>query len=132
MITNGLVDRAVLAWIADECGQSTVKNTLAVLVRVMEQAVRDGLIDRNPAHVTGWQQEYKRAEDELDDPRSLALPDWHTLTRLADALVSASADNYCGWGDVVLFAACTAARIGEVSGCRVKDIVKSRVWWRVG
>lgn len=131
MITNGAVDRAVHGWIADECGRSTVKNTLAVLVRVMEQAVRDGLIDRNPAHVTGWQQEYKRAEDELDDPRSLALPDWHTLTRLADALVAESADNYRGWGDVVLFAACTAARIGEVSGCRVKDINTKEWTWTV-
>jgi hypothetical protein len=33
--------------------------------------------------------EYARAEDELDDPRSLALPDWATLTRLADALTGA-------------------------------------------
>lgn len=131
MITNGLVDRAVLAWIADECGRSTVKNTLAVLVRVMEQALRDGLVDRNPAHVTGWQREYKRAEDELDNPRSLALPDWHILTRLADALVAASADNYRGWGDVVLFAACTAARIGEVSGCRVRDINTKEWTWTV-
>ena len=43
-----------------------------MLVRVMEQAVRDGIIDRNPAKVTGWQREYQRAEDELDNPRSLA------------------------------------------------------------
>jgi integrase len=131
MITYGAVDRAVHGWIADECGRSTVKNTLAVLVRVMEQATRDGLTDRNPAHVTGWQQEYKRAEDELDDPRSLALPDWHTLTRLADALVARSAGQYRGWGDVVLFAACTAARIGEVSGCRVKDIDTTEWTWNV-
>jgi integrase len=131
MLTTGAVDRAVYGWIADECGRSTVKNTLAVLVRVMEQAVRDGLITRNPAQVTGWQQEYKRAEDELDDPRSLALPDWHTLTRLADALVSRSSGEYRGWGDVVLFAACTAARIGEVSGCRVKDIDTDEWTWTV-
>jgi integrase len=108
-----------------------VKNTLAVLVRVMEQATRDGLIDRNPAHLTGWQQEYKRAEDELDDPRSLALPDWHMLTRLTDALVARSAGQYRGWGDVVLFAACTAARIGEVSGCRLKDINTTEWTWNV-
>lgn len=131
MLTNGAVDRAVHAWIADECGRSTVKNTIAVLVRVMEQAVRDGLIDTNPAQVTGWQREYKRAEDELDDPRSLALPDWHTLTRLADALVARSSGEYRGWGDVVLFAACTAARIGEVSGCRVKDINTDEWTWTV-
>ena len=67
MITNGAVDRAVYGWIADECGRSTVKNSLAVLVRVMAQAVRDGIIDRNPAQVSGWQREYQRAEDELDD-----------------------------------------------------------------
>ena len=33
-----------------------------------EQAVRDGIIDRDPAKVTGWQREYQRAEDELDAP----------------------------------------------------------------
>ena len=131
MLTNGAVDRAVHAWIVDECGRSTVKNTIAVLVRVMEQAVRDGLTDTNPAQVTGWQKEYKQAEDELDDPRSLALPDWYTLTRLADALVARSSGEYRGWGDVVLFAACTAARIGEVSGCRVKDIDTNEWTWNV-
>jgi integrase len=131
MITNGSVDRAVHGWIADECGKSTVKNSLAVLVRVMEQAVRDGLIDRNPARITGWQREYQRAEDELDDPRSLALPNWSTLTRLADALVARSHGNYAGWGRVVLFAACTAARIGEVSGCRVGDLNTDTWTWTV-
>ncbi|WP_326836005.1 site-specific integrase [Amycolatopsis rhabdoformis] len=131
MITNGAVDRAVHAWIADECSRSTVKNSIAVLVRVMEQAVRDELIDRNPARVTGWQQEYKRAEDELDDPRSLALPDWFALTTLADALVERSSGEYRGWGEVVLFAASTAARIGEVSGCRVRDIDTTEWTWTV-
>jgi integrase len=131
MITNGAVDRAVHAWIVDECSRSTVKNSLAVLVRVMEQAVRDGIIDRNPARVSGWQHEYKKAEDELDDPRSLALPDWSALTTLADALVARSSDKYRGWGDVVLFAACTAARIGEVSGCRVRDVDTTEWTWTV-
>jgi hypothetical protein len=44
MITNGVVDRTVQKWIADEHSRSTVKNTIAVLVRVMEQAVRDGIV----------------------------------------------------------------------------------------
>jgi hypothetical protein len=44
-------------------------------------AVRDGIIDGNPGKVTGWQREYQRAEDELDDLRSLALPHWGVLTR---------------------------------------------------
>jgi hypothetical protein len=48
----------------------------------MEQAVRDGIMDRNPARVVGWQRDYQRAEDELNDPRSLALPDWQALCNL--------------------------------------------------
>ena len=107
MITNGAVDRAVHGWIADDCSRSTVKNSIAVLVR-------DGILDRNPARISGWQDQFRKAEDELDDPRSLALPDWSTLTKLADALVARSADHHRGWGDVTIFAACTAARIGEV------------------
>lgn len=117
MITNGAVDRAVYGWIADECSRSTVKNSLAILVRVMEQAVRDGIIDRNPARVTGWQREYQRAEDELDDPRSLALEDWDALERLAAALVARSHGRYQGWGDIVEAAACTTARIGGNLRC---------------
>jgi integrase len=131
MITHGAVDRAVLGWIADECGKSTVKNSLAVLVRVMEQAFRDGIIDRNPARISGWQRQYHQAEDELDDPRTLALPDWAALTRLAAALVARSYGNYQGWGDVVTFAGSTGARIGEVSGCRVGDINTEHWTWNV-
>jgi hypothetical protein len=98
------------------------QSSLAVLVRVLEQAVRDGIVDRNTARVTGWQHEFRRAQDELDDPRSLAHPDWSTLDSLAQAPVARSSDSYRGWGDVVIFVACTAARIREVPGCRVGDI----------
>lgn len=131
MISNGAVDRAVHGWIADGYGRSTIKNSIAVLVRVMEQAVRDGIRDRNPASVTGWQHEFKRAEDELDDPRSLALDNWETLVALAAALVARSANEFPGWGDVVMFAACTAARIGEVSGVRAEDIDRETWMWTV-
>jgi integrase len=131
MITHGAVDRAVHGWIADECSKSTVKNSIAVLVRVMEQALRDGIIDRNPAKVTGWQRDYQLAEDELDDPRTLALPGWEALTQLADALVARSFGNYPGWGEVVIFAAATAARIGEVSGVQAGDIDPKTWLWTV-
>ncbi|MFJ2608420.1 hypothetical protein ACIO13_26090 [Streptomyces sp. NPDC087425] len=107
MITNGVVDRSVQNWIVDEHSRSTVKNTIAVLVRVMEQAVRDGIIKVNPARVSGWQKPYKQTEDELLDPRALALPDWDTLVQLAEELVAASYNQYRGWGDVVRFAAST-------------------------
>ncbi|WP_413966426.1 site-specific integrase [Actinacidiphila polyblastidii] len=129
MVTNGAVDRTTYAWIADGEGRSTVKNTLAVLVRVMEQAVRDGLITANPARIRGWQRQYQLAEDELDDPRALALRNWAALQELAAALVARSHEQYTGWGDVVTFSACTAARIGEVSGVRVKDIdTRNWIW----
>ncbi|MCR8944474.1 site-specific integrase [Streptomyces sp. OUCMDZ-4982] len=131
MITNGAVDRTVQNWIADELSRSTVKNTIAVLVRVMEQAVRDGITKVNPARVTGWQKLHKQTEDELLDPRALALPDWETLLALADALVAASHDEYRGWGDVVIFATCTAGRIGEISGCRIGDIDTTQWIWTV-
>ncbi len=131
MITNGAVDRAIHGWIAEQCSRSTVKNSLAVLVRIMEQAVRDGILERNPARVIGWQRDYQRAEDELDDPRSLALPGWQALCGLAAALVARSADHFEGRGDVVIFAACTAARIGEVSGIRCADIDREAWTWTV-
>jgi hypothetical protein len=65
--------------------------------------------DRNPARITGWQDEYRCTEDELDDPRALALKDWATLARLADALVVRSYEQFAGWGHLVRYAACTAA-----------------------
>jgi integrase len=131
MVTTGAVDRAVHAWIADGAGRSSVKNSLAILVRVMEQAVRDGIVDRNPARITGWQTEFRQAEDELDDPRSLALPNWQTLTNLTNALVARSAGEWAGWGEIVIFAACTAARIGEVSGVQARDIDPDTWIWTV-
>ncbi|MEU2828701.1 site-specific integrase [Streptomyces lavendulae] len=129
MITNGAVDRTVCRWITDELSRSTAQNTIAVLVRVMEQAIRDGLIKVNPARVSGWQRQYQQVEDELNDPRALALPNWETLQDLAKALVTRSYGQYQGWGDAVTFAASTAARIGEVSGVRVKDIdIDNWIW----
>lgn len=65
----------------------------------------------------------------MNNPPALALPDWQTLTGLADALVAASSDRYEVWGEVVVYEACTAARIGEVSGCRVGDIDTDLWMW---
>ncbi|MFJ8476473.1 tyrosine-type recombinase/integrase [Kitasatospora sp. NPDC094011] len=122
LITTALITAAVLGWIADGCSRSTIKNTLAMLSRIFEQAIVDGILERNPAHITGWQREYQQVEDDLRDPRSLALRDWDALTELADALVAASYNRYRGWGDVVVHSACTATRIGEVSGVRARDV----------
>ena len=48
MITAGLVDRAIDRWETD-FGRSTIKNTVSALVLVLNEAVRDGIIPRNPA-----------------------------------------------------------------------------------
>ncbi|WP_230210276.1 site-specific integrase [Streptomyces kaniharaensis] len=122
LVTTGTIANAVDSWIPEGCSRSTIKNTLAMLFRTLEQAAVDGLIERAPARVTGWQSAYQQAEDELLDPRALALRDWDALTKLAAALVDASYNHYRGWGDVVIHGACTATRIGEVSGVRARDI----------
>jgi integrase len=101
------------------------------LVLVMEQAVRDEIIERNPSRVFGWQRQYELVEDEVDNPRALALADFHALETLSAALVAKSNPSYQGWGDAVIFAACTAARIGEVSGCLVRDINTKDWLWTV-
>lgn len=130
-VTRRVVNRALHCWIADECGLSTVKNSLAVLVRVLEQAVRDGALDANPARVAGWQQEYQHAQRERTTPRALALPDVRALDRLAASLVQRSSDGYQGWGDAVRFAAWTGTRFSEVSGLRAQDIDVSTWTWHV-
>jgi len=48
-ITGAEVEEAVRSWVADDCGRATIRNTRAVLRRVLEQAVRDGVLQRNPA-----------------------------------------------------------------------------------
>jgi integrase len=53
------------------------------------------------------------------------------LTVLAAALVAESNGQFQRWGDVVTFAACTAARIGEVSGARKEDIDRDTWMWTV-
>ena len=53
------------------------------------------------------------------------------MTNLADSLVAKASGNQAVWGDIIIFAACTAARIGEVSGCLVKDIDTTTWTWTV-
>jgi hypothetical protein len=64
-------------------------------------------------------------QNDVDGPLTKAVAEagnWPTLLHLSNALVARSTGRYQGWGDVVTFAACTGARIGEVSGCRIGDI----------
>ncbi|MFJ8949154.1 tyrosine-type recombinase/integrase [Streptomyces sp. NPDC102381] len=129
-ITPGAIDRAVHGWARAGHQQSAIKNTLAMLARITRQAVRDGWLPHPPQALKGWQRLYLDTDgNTAEEPRGLALPDFTTLRRLADALTDASHDRYPGWGQAVIFAACTGARIGEVSGVRVGDIHTQRWLW---
>ena len=75
MITAGLVDRAIDQW-ETEFGRSTIKNTVSALVLVLDEAVRDGIIARNPAKDRARRRTVGRSfrGSEPSTPRDLALP----------------------------------------------------------
>jgi integrase len=121
MITAGLVDRAIDQW-ETEFGRSTIKNTVSALVLVLNEAVRDGIIPRNPATDRARRRTVGRSSSnsEPSTPRDLALPSVAILEQLVARVVEAGKDQ--SWGDVVTLLATTALRISEVSGLRVGDI----------
>ena len=120
MITAGLIDRAIDRW-ESSAGHSTVKNTVAALVHVLDDAVRDGLLPRNPAKDRARRKQPGQVKDGSDvNPRDLALPDVATLDKLAAA--AKEAGGHKCWGDMVLLLATTGMRISEVSGLVVGDV----------
>ena len=121
MITAGLVDRAIDQW-ETEFGRSTIKNTVSALVLVLNEAVRDGIIPRNPAADRARRRTVGRSSDnsEPSTPRDLALPNVAILEQLVARVIEAGKDQ--SWGNVVTILATTALRISEVSGLRVGDI----------
>ncbi|HET9648221.1 MAG TPA: site-specific integrase [Microlunatus sp.] len=120
MITAGLVDRAIDQW-EIEYGRSTVKNTVSALVLVLDEAVRDGIIARNPAKDRARRRTVgRRVPAQPSSPRELALPDVVTLQLLVRRAVESGAHQ--SWGDVVTILATTALRISEVSGLTVGDV----------
>jgi integrase len=121
MISAGLVDRAIDAW-EQEYSRSTVKNSVAALVLVLDEAVRDGIISRNPARDRARRRTVGRspASDAPASPRDLARPDVATLERLVARVIEAG--GHPSYGDVVTILATTALRMSEVSGLRVGDV----------
>jgi integrase len=120
-ITAGIIDRTIDTW-EQRHGASTIKNAIAPLVRVLDEAVRDGLIPINPAKNRAKRSlnrnAFRTQPAEQASPRAHAIPDMGTLTKLADA---------CGqidqsYSDFVMIAALLAARSSEVSGLQAGDV----------
>ncbi|WP_294181157.1 site-specific integrase [uncultured Schumannella sp.] len=120
-ITAGIIDRTIDEW-EKRHGASTIKNTIAPLVRVLDEAVRDGLLTINPAKNRAKRSLNRNAfrgqPAEQSSPRSHAIPDMKTLNRLA----TACGKVHQSYSDFVMIAALLAARSSEVSGLQVGDI----------
>ncbi len=118
-ITAGMIDRTIDEW-EKRHSASTIKNTIAPLVRVLDEAVRDGLITINPAKNRARRSLRKNAllAPEQDSPRAHAIPDLATLNRLADTC----GQVHQSYSDFVMLAALLAARSSEVSGLRAGDV----------
>jgi integrase len=134
LITAGLIDRTIDRWEID-CGASTLKNTVAALVRVLDEAVRDGLIPTNPARSRS-RRTWNKVAGRLVSPRSQALADLPSLMRLV-AAVSAVEPVYGAW---VMLCALLSARGSEVNGLMVGDVdleagvvhIRRQVYPRIG
>ena len=119
-ITAGMIDRTIDEW-EKRHGESTIKNTVSPLVRVLDEALRDGLITANPARNRSRRSLRKNAlrlpEEDLS-PRSYAIKNVGTLNKLA----ARCGQVHRSYSDFVMLAALLAARSSEVAGLRVKDV----------
>ena len=112
-VTTGLVDRAIDSWDTAH-SRSTLKNTIAALTRVLDEAVRDDLIARNPVR----DRADRRYRANLDLPRTKQIPRPGDVARIAEAC----AEIHPSYGDHVMLSAFLAARGSEVGGLLVGDV----------
>ncbi|KJL26489.1 Tyrosine recombinase XerC [Microbacterium azadirachtae] len=116
-ISTGLIDRTIDRW-ETEHGPSTVKNSIAPLVRVLDVAVRDEVIPSNPARTRARRTYGKDDNRQTGGFRVLAIPDLDTLNRLAEGC----GEIHQSYSDHVMLCALLSARGSEVAGLRVGDI----------
>lgn len=120
-ITAGMIDRTIDEW-ETRYGASTIKNAIAPMMRVFDEAVRDGLLTTNPAKNRAkrslTRNAFREQPAEGASPRAHAIPDLATLNKVA----SASATVHQSYSDFVMLAALLAARSSEVSGLQVGDV----------
>jgi len=116
-ISAGMIDRAIDRW-ETQLSPSLIKNSIAPLVRVLDEATRDDIIALNPAKHRARRSFNKNISRGTGTLRTHAIPDLATLEKLAEA---------CGrihqsYSDHVMLAALLAARGSEVSGLRAGDV----------
>ena len=116
-ITAGMIDRTIDTWEAEHSA-STIKNSIAPLVRVLDEAVRDDIIAINPAKHRARRNLGNNITHTTGALRQYALPDLATLRELANAC----GQVHQSYSDHVMLAALLAARGSEVAGLRVGDV----------
>lgn len=119
-ITAGQIDRTIDDW-ETRYSASVIKNSIAPLVRVLDEAVRDDLIGVNPAKNRSRRSLHKNAlqlNTADDSARAHAIPDLPTLLKLA---AGCAVVHQC-YSDHIMLCALLAARGSEVAGLRVGDV----------
>jgi integrase len=116
-LTAGMIDRTIDIW-ETKYSASTIKNSIAPLVRVLDEAVRDDIITINPAKHRARRSFHKQITNGTGTLRAHAIPDLATLRILADAC----GQVHQSYSDHVMLAALLAARGSEVAGLQVGDV----------
>lgn len=112
-ISTGIIDRTIDAW-EEAHALSTIKQSVAALTRILDEAVRDEVIERNPARSRA-----RRRHIEINPgPEHQTIPDLTSLLALAQACKQV----HISYHDHVLLCALLAARGSEVAGLRVEGI----------
>lgn len=112
-ITAGIVDRTIDSWERTH-SPSTIKNTIAALTRVLNEAVRDELISRNPMHDRASRRSHPKTHIQHANP----VPGPADVERIAKACAAV----YQSYSDHILLSAFLAARSSEVAGLVVGDV----------
>lgn len=112
-ITTGIVDLSIDRW-EIEHSRSTLKNTIAALTRVLDEAVRDEIITRNPVRDRAHRRYRMREAPQLQ----IRIP---SLTDVG-LIAAACAEAHQSYGDHVMLSAFLAARTSEVAGLVVGDV----------
>ena len=112
-ISVGAVDRCIDVWEVEH-SPSTLKNTIAALTRVLDEAARDELITRNPAR----DRSNRRHRMQVTPKQIQQMPSPTDLERIAVAC----AEAHQSYSDHVMLSAFLAARTSEVAGLLVRDV----------